>query len=116
MENKAPKEVTINEYDVAKMKKSFSLGYQYSNVKVFPHKSLPSDIKYLSENHVKELLSDKDKEIKRLNLEIARLRESNVKDTCKCDDPDRDGGYNYCYKCHKKVSDERMDEILKDHA
>lgn len=59
-------------------------------------------------------LEYKDKEIEHLKLEIARLRENLEKDTCKCDDPDREAGYNYCYRCKKMVSDERMDEILKD--
>jgi hypothetical protein len=33
---------------------------------------------------------------------------------CKCDEPDREAGFTYCHKCHRHVSNERMDELTKD--
>ena len=50
------------------------------------------------------------KEIEELKAQI----EKHNSQYCKCDVPDRDGGYTYCHACKKNVSDERMDEILKD--
>lgn len=52
----------------------------------------------------------KNKEIEELKSQIEKY----TLNYCKCDDPDREAGYNYCYRCKKMVSDERMDEILKD--
>jgi len=31
---------------------------------------------------------------------------------CTCIDPDREAGYSYCMKCHKHVSDQRMELLL----
>ena len=33
---------------------------------------------------------------------------------CKCDEPDRELGYTYCHRCHNHVSNERMNELIKD--
>lgn len=33
---------------------------------------------------------------------------------CECPEPDRETGFSYCMKCHRHVSNERMDELTKD--
>lgn len=76
MENKqtAPKEIFIPSANIEAINaRGQKCGMFYTD------KKHDTEVKYLSETHVEELLSSKDKEIERLKLEIARLSENNAK-------------------------------------
>ena len=73
-EQTAPKEIWVDK-TVFDSDNFNDIGVVWSHISNFY--AVEADIKYLSETHVKELLSDKDKEIERLKQEVDSLKGKN---------------------------------------
>lgn len=48
-----------------------------------------------------------------LNTWLDKHKENNTH-FCECEEPDREPGFTYCMYCHKHVSEERINEIIKN--
>lgn len=67
-----PREIAINSVDCRNIIESFAKGFQYNGANIYPDKALKTDVKYLSEDYVNQMLEAKDLEIDKLNFMVER--------------------------------------------